>query len=110
MYYRLKMVNLDGTYEYSRIVSVQLPQQKSNLLFYPNPAKTDITIQVANETATDFNVNITDVFGKVWLQKNISTTYGTTNNLDISLLPAGNYFLTTNVKGAVEYQRLTVVR
>lgn len=110
LYYRLKMVNQDGTYDYSRVVSVQLPQQKSNLLFYPNPAKTDITIQVTNESATDFNVNITDVFGKVWLQKNISTTYGTTNNLDISILPAGNYFLTTNVKGQVEYQRLTVVR
>ena len=67
-------------------------------------------MKITNETATDFNVNITDVFGKVWLQKNISTTYGTTNSLDIRILPAGNYFLTTNVKGVVEYQRLTVVR
>lgn len=91
-------------------VSVESLQAKSRFLLYPNPAKTDITIQITNETATDFNVNITDVFGKVWLQKNISTTYGTTNSLDIRILPAGNYFLTTNVKGVVEYQRLTVVR
>jgi endonuclease I len=110
VYYRLKMVDQNGSFEYSRIISVQVPQQKGGLLFYPNPATTEITVKATSEEMTDLELIITDAYGKIWLQKQISTSLGSPKQLNISQLAAGNYFLTTFNKGAVEHQRLTVVR
>ena len=109
LYYRLKMVNQDETFNYSSIVSVEIPQRGS-VLFYPNPAKTDIAIKITDDSVSEFDMNITDVLGKIWLQKKVSTTYGSINNMDISNLPIGNYIIIMNIKGQNNYQRLTVIR
>ena len=67
-YYRLKMIEKDGTFEYSKIISIQ---QKSNTKIsnrfsvFPNPAS-DLLI-IHNETENkygDVQLNIYDIYGK----------------------------------------------
>ncbi len=110
LYYQLKMVNLDYTYVYSPVIAVQLPQQGKGLVVYPNPATKEISFKTTDGEATNFELIITDALGKIWLQKNLSTDSIASKNLNISQLPVGNYFITTNIKGLLEHQRLTVVR
>ena len=43
-YYRLKMVDMDGSFGYSRIVSIFLKENVSSTAVYPNPAQAYITI------------------------------------------------------------------
>ncbi len=110
LYYQLKMVNLDYTYVYSPVIAVQLPKQSKGLVVYPNPATKEISFKTTDGEATDFELIITDAMGKIWLQKNLSTDSNTSKSLNISQLSAGNYFITTQIKGVLEHQRLTVVK
>lgn len=43
-YYRLKMVDLDGSFDYSDIVSVEVPTNNTTISVFPNPAREQIQI------------------------------------------------------------------
>ncbi len=82
-FYRLRMVDVDGRYFYSKILSVQKNTSGNKVvLIYPNPAFSDLTMQLTtggqNEKVV---VNIIDNSGRVVINK-------------IFVLPSGlNYLL-----------------
>jgi Secretion system C-terminal sorting domain len=82
-YYRLKQVDDNGTFTYSKIVSVMMGKG-SALKTYPNPAATELTILGVDETGS---VQILDVTGK------LIRTVTATNILNISDLQSGVYFV-----------------
>lgn len=47
-YYRLKMVDLDGTYQYSKIVRVDMGELTESVSFGPNPTSDFLTISSGN--------------------------------------------------------------
>lgn len=66
VYYRLKQVDMDGSYTYSEIVSVK--QTASNIeqvAVYPNPIVSDVTVELETLTAGKAEIMITDITGKV---------------------------------------------
>jgi hypothetical protein len=82
-YYRLKQVDDNGAFTYSKIVSV-LVGKGSALKTYPNPAATELTILGMDESGS---IQILDGTGKL-----IKTVQGT-NLLNINDLPNGVYFV-----------------
>ncbi|MDW8296754.1 MAG: T9SS type A sorting domain-containing protein, partial [Raineya sp.] len=48
VYYRLKVVDKDNSFKYSRVVSVKFGE-RSNLFIYPNPASDKIFIETDKE-------------------------------------------------------------
>ncbi len=92
-YYRLKMINTDGSYSYSDIRKVTFNQNEDNIVVYPNPVTNNLFVQL-QEIGT-FEVTITDVSGKVVLQNTITTnSKNTIQTLDMSNLNNGVYFTT----------------
>lgn len=86
-YYRLKQVNFDGKYDYSKVEMVAL-KGYAEVMLYPNPAKESITIETS---ATDkHNVKIMDYMGRIWLSKTLENQV---NQINIASLPKGMYFL-----------------
>lgn len=86
-YYRLKQVNFDGKYDYSKVEMVTL-KGYAEVMLYPNPAKESITLETF---ATDkHEVKIMDYMGRVWLSKTLENEI---NQLNIASLPKGLYFL-----------------
>jgi len=89
LHYRLKIVDGDGSYNYSRVVSIGLGQITRGQLF-PNPASDRITIKLANANAGQKLVEITDLHGrtiyKTWKS-------GTQFNLDVSSLSKQVYMV-----------------
>lgn len=63
----------------------------SNFKVYPNPANNTITLSVSGIEA--YNLSVTDISGKIVLQKSLT---GIENTLDISSLSSGAYFFTLN--------------
>jgi hypothetical protein len=63
VYYRLKMVDIDSTYQYSRTRSVQFETQPGWAV-YPNPSKGVFYVGYATE-AKDVAVNVYDLHGRV---------------------------------------------
>jgi Secretion system C-terminal sorting domain len=93
VFYRLKMVDIDGTFEYS---NVALVNNKGVLALdvFPNPAFNKINVQVpAHENAV--SVSIIGADGRMF--KNI-TLNAEENRKEISIqeLPAGSYFVIYN--------------
>lgn len=91
-FYRLKMVDLDGTYEYYKTVSINIAAN-INVKLYPNPAK-DILYIDAKENLNDLHVDIFAASGT----RVLSVKSGSTS-VDISRLQAGVYFVKITKKG-----------
>ena len=71
-YYRLKLINKDGSFSFSKVIVLSASQSK---LFsvYPNPAK-DIVVVTVNKLASNNTLVIIDEKGKVIKQTTLSAT------------------------------------
>ena len=70
-YYRLKLINKDGTYAFSKVV--MLANQKARLLsIYPNPAKDFIKVTI-DKLSAEASIVIVDETGKALKQEVIAT-------------------------------------
>lgn len=64
-YYRLRQVDYQGNYKYSKIISLSRKQEKTDILIYPNPAQHDFSINIPSEFEFDnVSIEITDLLGK----------------------------------------------
>ncbi|CAG5015930.1 hypothetical protein DYBT9275_05444 [Dyadobacter sp. CECT 9275] len=65
-YYRLKMVDLDGSYQFSKIISV-LNSVENNVVgsFYPNPSSGKVFVDVYADAAETWQIRVLDTNGKV---------------------------------------------
>lgn len=100
-YYRLKAVDLDETYEYSEVITVQniCKDGEEGIQVFPNPVGATQKLNIllySNES--DLYFTITSSKGDdVLFQKNASLERGwSTLDIDVSSLPAGSYLLKTN--------------
>ncbi len=91
-YYRLRAVDLDNTYAFSRIISV-LVENGNDIVFYPNPASTILTIDMKQISINkQITMNLIDMNGRVILKKKF-TNIGQNEIIDTSKLGTGRYVL-----------------
>ena len=100
LYYRLKMLDIDGKYTYSNIVTIQLNAVTDIMKASPNPTTgiTDINFSSSvNEKAV---WKIADNTGRVLLQNSVQLRTGNNNwSIDISKLAPGAYYLSISGSG-----------
>lgn len=92
-YYRLKMINTDGSYQYSNIVKVG-GQQLTALKAYPNPTTNSFMLQhpIANASTT---INLYNVHGQ--LVKTLkAAAFATQTAIATSDMASGSYLLVFN--------------
>ena len=105
-YYRLKMIDLDGSFNYSNIEIVTIACEESNITIYPNPVKDQnfISLEFKN-IQEEVSVSVFDVSGKmikvVDYQANNDKTI-----LDISNMPIGTYLVRFHYGGKIEAHKL----
>ena len=51
VYYRLKLIDIDGRFTYSNVIALGV-DNKTNIVFYPNPVESTATLTVAVEDPT----------------------------------------------------------
>ncbi len=74
-FYRLKMIDIDGTYTYSKVVIVDFGDVKANYVSVaPNPAKTKINLQMTALPQGEYKIEVTNSIGQVQLTKKITIT------------------------------------
>lgn len=87
-YYRLKMVELDGTYKYSYIVSVKA-KLNASISLSPNPVKSSLMIQHPKASATS-HIQIMSANGQLLRDIRLSAN-AVISNVDMSGLTSGLY-------------------
>lgn len=93
-YYRLKMVDQDGTYSYSKIEAVILSDSPSNirLFTYPNPCRENIRLTLQSYATAVMELKILDQSGRIRSCQTITVQKGLNNYiLSSENLPAGIY-------------------
>jgi endonuclease I len=108
-YYRLKMIDLDGSYDYSKVIAIEVTLKKYVFTLYPNPASKEIKLQFSENVNATIQVSVTDMLGKIWLQQNFTNTTEL-NTLNINALPTGNYIVQSSINGTISYQRMVVTQ
>ncbi len=92
VYYRLKMIDIDGKFTYSKIVSAKLSNNVPNALIYPNPTTESLTIKLNEQLLLNSTLLLTDVTGSMIMQQAIKTSE-VTIKLNLKELSAGRYFI-----------------
>ncbi|TDH18374.1 T9SS type A sorting domain-containing protein [Segetibacter sp. 3557_3] len=108
VYYRLKMVDKDGSATYSPVFNIHVPLN-TRFGIYPNPATTYFQIQVSKAVTGKIEVSITDLSGKVLQQRSVD---GNSNNFKIGTtnLAAGTYLVKMRYGGEQYVQKLVVTK
>ncbi len=91
-YYRLKQVDVDGRFEYSEIVVLDVNANDNKVSVFPNPAQDDISVSFGNDVSGDFALTIFSASGKKLMAQPISLNGERTFNLSIESLPKGVYY------------------
>lgn len=94
-FYRLKQIDADGKFQFSKIISVKQPETNNGISISPNPFSDNLTVKLfwpKTETVTEKIINTAgnELFSeKISLQKgkNVHTLY------NLSFLPKGTYFI-----------------
>jgi hypothetical protein len=95
-YYRLVQTDKDGKTSVSTVVFIKaLKTDRLEIVsVYPNPATTQLNLQLGAAKAGSVSFVVTDLSGKVVMQQMAQVAEGDNNlQLNISKLVAGNYFV-----------------
>ncbi len=91
VYYRLKMVDLDGSFKYSQIVYSDFKIENQNFTVYPNPITDQLSISHPEASANAY-VEIYELSGKLLLHYAIQKASSFTT-IEVSKLEKGVYLL-----------------
>ena len=95
-YYRLRMVDIDGKFTYSKVVSLDFqPNGPSVISTYPNPAHGSFNLLFRNMAPGTYRMNLASVLGQSVLSKNIQVSNAIRHNETINLpaLAPGSYWV-----------------
>jgi hypothetical protein len=95
-YYRLKMVDLDYTFEYSNIISIENGINKTGtLVVYPNPASNELYVKLSVPNERNALIEIRDILGRPIYQQTVDLTQSVNNNyINTTNFAAGTYIIT----------------
>ncbi len=113
-YYRLKVEDLDGSYEYSNTKMLMLVGCGNDIsihTLYPNPVKGQLYFNLNSSTNRDVHITITNVSGKIVRQFNNSIQLGDNQfELDVEDWVKGIYFIQAKSAEGFESQVMKFIK
>lgn len=109
IYYRLNMIDIDGSARLSKVVPVRLNNNLSNAIVYPNPTKDKLNIKLYEALQSNSTLQVADVAGRIVKTQSVSATQ-LNIGLDVKNLPAGRYFIKISNSKQVINQSFVVMQ
>ena len=104
-YYRLKSVDLDGSYNYSKIISIKPDENNgSSIVISPNPSQGLYQIDFGNGANGFIQLEVVDMQGNLIEKQNLSNKNST--SIDLSKYASGVYILKVIANNKQEIARL----
>ena len=106
IYYRLKLVDNDGSFSYSDVRALKISTLNDNFKAYPSPFKDKISLNFNVDGSKEITATLSGTDGKVIVKRKLSA-----NNLvldDLESLPKGIYIL--NVINGLNNHQIKVVK
>ena len=107
LYYRLKMLELDGSFSYSNVITVAGDAAATRYSIYPNPAPGDeIFIRTTGAAAGDLHITVRDMTGKKLYQTTVAAASTGLVPVNVKALPAGVYMVQISDNNTSEQIRM----
>ncbi len=92
-------------------ISGQYQQDNFAVTIFPNPANSNISIEINSNKNSNLAVSVMDINGRIYLKENISVNSGLSKSvLDISSLSSGIYFVAIDNGEIITNKKLVVLR
>lgn len=104
-YYRLKMVDIDGKFEYSKIIALKLDCNKRLITIYPNPVTDVLNVNITNGSNNKTIASLFDNNGKLVYSGNMISG---TNTINMANFGKGIYLL--KLRSDVETQNIKIIK
>lgn len=106
-YYRLKQIDLDGTFEYSEVIMVAYIPRKGNVSVFPNPSKGRVSIQINIPSMEKTTIQVFDHLGRiVWASGNIEGESFFMEELELK--SSGVYYVATQIGKSIFHDPLVI--
>ena len=90
VYYRLKLIDIDGRFKYSNVVAVRFEQSANSIQVFPNPTNGNAQLRFATPLQAATIITVYDFTGRIVKQVN-ATVGSNITNLNLTGLSAGKY-------------------
>lgn len=107
LYYRLKINEQNGIFNYSPIAKVKMNGKALTInAIYPSPAKEFVKLNINNNVTTNATIDIVDFKGKTIVSQNATLMNGLTEKtFNITTLKAGMYMIRIIANGDVTIEK-----
>jgi len=93
-YYRIKAVDKDGKYQYSKIIKIVFDPALDAVSIHPNPATDRLTVELKKAKQGYITLQVSDLLGRIILEKNYNVNNSsTTLPIEIASWKPQLYFL-----------------
>ncbi len=93
-YYRLKQTDFDGTTTYSNVIVVDIEEENINVVIYPNPTESEITVESTENELID--IKIFNTLGQEVTNETYVIDHDSNHTtIDLSTLEEGIYLIKT---------------
>ncbi len=110
-YYRLRMVDRDGTFEYSKTVQVGFNDEGVMSIFPVPVSENSFILQYDSKENAPLNIQIFDLAGKLMFTDQRDLFKGVNDiEIDVAALSTGMYFIKTQKNGLIQTTELVVIK
>ena len=104
-YYRLKMVDIDGNFQYSHTILIKAPGARQNVWVLNNPFENSVRVRFA-KTAGHVQCDVVNALGAKVYQRDFTGSTELTLDFSATHIAAGVYFLRVNADGQLFIRKL----
>ncbi len=112
-YYRLKQIDFDGRFEYSKVISVNFKGENGVIgELYPNPSKSGmINLEYSSQNNEEVNISVFDAKGELVINQIRQILNGNNNlSFDFSNFDTGIYIVKIGREKNLTYRKLIIER
>ena len=108
VYYRLRIVDKDGKYSYSKIIPVKLDQPESSISVYPNPVDNYAIVNLYSDKPGTGLLRLIDDAGRQLMTKSFTVINGNNSQIldQLGHLPKGIYVIQVMVNNNLYNQKI----
>ncbi len=106
-YYRIQLVDKDGSFIYSKTGTVNFDAKAGFATVYPNPTRHNVLLKIENGSSGLYSYKLFDVKGELLISNSIT---GNETNIRISKLAAGIYYLKMTDQNNKEIKTFQIIK
>jgi hypothetical protein len=112
LYYRLKVVDRNGSSSYSNTIAFKVDNNKPTIVIAPNPANSYFTVKITADKEADAVIKVVDITGRTIVTQKTTVLQGvnTISFNNLSNFSAGTYMVHVITNQNITTEKLVITK